>query len=152
MQAALAKHKEEKMALPMPTKRRSAFVQSPIDTCTPPGKRFLTLSGQLSKWFPIRNPLMPCLRRSNKIITVSLSFRHIFCIRGWGLTAQKGSSQCSASPEPAEPRLLDQPLRPKLLHFLVCFLHPLPWRAQDPATAPTRCFPVGWRTGPHTHR
>uniref|UniRef100_A0A668W3Z5 DMAP1-binding domain-containing protein n=1 Tax=Oreochromis aureus TaxID=47969 RepID=A0A668W3Z5_OREAU len=38
VQAALAKHKEEKMALPMPTKRRSAFVQSPIDTCTPPGK------------------------------------------------------------------------------------------------------------------
>lgn len=38
VQAALAKHKEEKMALPMPTKRRSAFVQSPIDTCTPPGE------------------------------------------------------------------------------------------------------------------
>lgn len=38
VQAALAKHKEEKMALPMPTKRRSAFVQSPIDNCTPPGK------------------------------------------------------------------------------------------------------------------
>uniref|UniRef100_A0A3Q3M265 Disco-interacting protein 2 homolog Ba n=1 Tax=Mastacembelus armatus TaxID=205130 RepID=A0A3Q3M265_9TELE len=36
VQAALAKHKEEKMALPMPTKRRSAFVQSPLDTCTPP--------------------------------------------------------------------------------------------------------------------
>uniref|UniRef100_A0A3B3CJV6 Disco-interacting protein 2 homolog Ba n=1 Tax=Oryzias melastigma TaxID=30732 RepID=A0A3B3CJV6_ORYME len=36
VQAALAKHKEEKMALPMPTKRRSAFVQSPIDGCTPP--------------------------------------------------------------------------------------------------------------------
>lgn len=38
VQAALAKHKEEKMALPMPTKRRSAFVQSPLDACTPPGK------------------------------------------------------------------------------------------------------------------
>lgn len=39
VQAALAKHKEEKMALPMPTKRRSAFVQSPLtDNCTPPGK------------------------------------------------------------------------------------------------------------------
>uniref|UniRef100_A0A8C7T8A1 Disco-interacting protein 2 homolog Ba n=1 Tax=Oncorhynchus mykiss TaxID=8022 RepID=A0A8C7T8A1_ONCMY len=36
VQAALAKHKEEKMALPMPTKRRSAFVQSPVDNCTPP--------------------------------------------------------------------------------------------------------------------
>uniref|UniRef100_A0A8B9L7N2 Disco-interacting protein 2 homolog Bb n=1 Tax=Astyanax mexicanus TaxID=7994 RepID=A0A8B9L7N2_ASTMX len=36
VQAALAKHKEEKMALPMPTKRRSTYVQSPIDNCTPP--------------------------------------------------------------------------------------------------------------------
>lgn len=36
VQAALAKHKEQKMALPMPTKRRSTFVQSPADTCTPP--------------------------------------------------------------------------------------------------------------------
>ncbi|XP_068416185.1 disco-interacting protein 2 homolog B isoform X2 [Eschrichtius robustus] len=36
VQAALAKHKEQKMALPMPTKRRSTFVQSPADACTPP--------------------------------------------------------------------------------------------------------------------
>lgn len=37
VQAALARHKEEKMALPMPTKRRSAFAQSPAEDCTPPG-------------------------------------------------------------------------------------------------------------------
>uniref|UniRef100_A0A8C8HVT2 DMAP1-binding domain-containing protein n=1 Tax=Oncorhynchus tshawytscha TaxID=74940 RepID=A0A8C8HVT2_ONCTS len=36
VQAALAKHKEEKMALPMPTKRRSTYVQSPVMNCTPP--------------------------------------------------------------------------------------------------------------------
>ncbi|XP_023209303.1 disco-interacting protein 2 homolog B-A-like isoform X3 [Xiphophorus maculatus] len=36
VQAALAKNKEEKMALPMPTKRRSTYVQSPIETRTPP--------------------------------------------------------------------------------------------------------------------
>nr|XP_033791975.1 disco-interacting protein 2 homolog B isoform X2 [Geotrypetes seraphini] len=36
VQAALAKHKEQKMALPMPTRRRSTFVQSPADACTPP--------------------------------------------------------------------------------------------------------------------
>uniref|UniRef100_A0A672JMD8 Disco-interacting protein 2 homolog Bb n=1 Tax=Salarias fasciatus TaxID=181472 RepID=A0A672JMD8_SALFA len=36
VQAALAKHKQEKMALPMPTKRRSTYVQSPINTRTPP--------------------------------------------------------------------------------------------------------------------
>uniref|UniRef100_A0A4W4FV58 DMAP1-binding domain-containing protein n=1 Tax=Electrophorus electricus TaxID=8005 RepID=A0A4W4FV58_ELEEL len=41
VQAALAKHKEEKMALPMPTKRRSTYVQSPIETCTPPGSHML---------------------------------------------------------------------------------------------------------------
>lgn len=45
VQAALAKHKEEKMALPMPTKRRSAFVQSPIDTCTPPGELKVQTNG-----------------------------------------------------------------------------------------------------------
>lgn len=39
VQAALAKHKEEKMALPMPTKRRSTYVPSPIETRTPPGRK-----------------------------------------------------------------------------------------------------------------
>lgn len=41
VQAALARHKEEKMALPMPTKRRSAFAQSPAEDCTPPGGSFI---------------------------------------------------------------------------------------------------------------
>ncbi|KAJ3602518.1 hypothetical protein NHX12_030272 [Muraenolepis orangiensis] len=36
VQAALAKHKEEKMALPMPTKRRSTYTPSPVETRTPP--------------------------------------------------------------------------------------------------------------------
>uniref|UniRef100_A0AAY4C7S8 DMAP1-binding domain-containing protein n=1 Tax=Denticeps clupeoides TaxID=299321 RepID=A0AAY4C7S8_9TELE len=36
VQAALAQHKEEKLALPMPTKRRSTYIQSPTDTHTPP--------------------------------------------------------------------------------------------------------------------
>lgn len=38
VQAALAKHKEQKMALPMPTKRRSAFVHAAVENCTPPGE------------------------------------------------------------------------------------------------------------------
>lgn len=38
VQAALAKHKEQKMALPMPTKRRSAFVHVAVENCTPPGE------------------------------------------------------------------------------------------------------------------
>lgn len=37
VQAALAKHKERKMAVPMPSKRRSLVVQSSMDAYTPPG-------------------------------------------------------------------------------------------------------------------
>ncbi|KAG9355194.1 hypothetical protein JZ751_000032 [Albula glossodonta] len=36
VQAALAKHKERKMAVPMPSKRRSLVVQTSMDTYTPP--------------------------------------------------------------------------------------------------------------------
>ncbi|XP_028328199.1 disco-interacting protein 2 homolog C isoform X2 [Gouania willdenowi] len=36
VQAALAKHKEKKMAVPMPSKRRSLVVQTSMDTYTPP--------------------------------------------------------------------------------------------------------------------
>lgn len=38
MQAALAKHKERKMAVPMPSKRRSLVVQTSMDAYTPPGE------------------------------------------------------------------------------------------------------------------
>uniref|UniRef100_A0A665XER6 Disco-interacting protein 2 homolog Ca n=1 Tax=Echeneis naucrates TaxID=173247 RepID=A0A665XER6_ECHNA len=37
VQAALAKHKERKMAVPMPSKRRSLVVQTSMDAYTPPG-------------------------------------------------------------------------------------------------------------------
>lgn len=78
--------------------------------------------------------------------------RHVFCIRGRGLASQEGSPQRRAGPEPAEPRLLDQPLRPKLVHVLVRLLHPLPWRAQEPAAAAAWRLPAGRRSGPHAHR
>lgn len=39
VQAALAKHKERKMAVPMPSKRRSLVVQTSMDAYTPPGER-----------------------------------------------------------------------------------------------------------------
>uniref|UniRef100_A0A8C6Q6F1 Disco-interacting protein 2 homolog Ca n=1 Tax=Nothobranchius furzeri TaxID=105023 RepID=A0A8C6Q6F1_NOTFU len=39
VQAALAKHKERKMAVPMPSKRRSLVVQTSMDAYTPPGKK-----------------------------------------------------------------------------------------------------------------
>uniref|UniRef100_A0AAX7VIK6 Disco-interacting protein 2 homolog Ca n=1 Tax=Astatotilapia calliptera TaxID=8154 RepID=A0AAX7VIK6_ASTCA len=44
VQAALAKHKERKMAVPMPSKRRSLVVQSSMDAYTPPGKGHTKLS------------------------------------------------------------------------------------------------------------
>lgn len=40
VQAALAKHKERKMAVPMPSKRRSLVVQTSMDAYTPPGEHF----------------------------------------------------------------------------------------------------------------
>ncbi|XP_072566946.1 disco-interacting protein 2 homolog C-like isoform X5 [Paramormyrops kingsleyae] len=43
VQAALAKHKERKMAVPMPSKRRSLVVQSSMDAYTPPGERHVTI-------------------------------------------------------------------------------------------------------------
>uniref|UniRef100_A0A8C6Q6B9 Disco-interacting protein 2 homolog Ca n=1 Tax=Nothobranchius furzeri TaxID=105023 RepID=A0A8C6Q6B9_NOTFU len=45
VQAALAKHKERKMAVPMPSKRRSLVVQTSMDAYTPPGKK-LKASGE----------------------------------------------------------------------------------------------------------
>lgn len=38
VQAALAKHKERKVAVPMPSKRRSLVVQTSMDAYTPPGE------------------------------------------------------------------------------------------------------------------
>uniref|UniRef100_A0A8C9U2F7 Disco interacting C n=1 Tax=Scleropages formosus TaxID=113540 RepID=A0A8C9U2F7_SCLFO len=45
VQAALAKHKERKMAVPMPSKRRSLVVQTSMDAYTPPGKQCTTTRG-----------------------------------------------------------------------------------------------------------
>uniref|UniRef100_A0A8C9TEG4 Disco-interacting protein 2 homolog C n=1 Tax=Scleropages formosus TaxID=113540 RepID=A0A8C9TEG4_SCLFO len=45
VQAALAKHKERKMAVPMPSKRRSLVVQTSMDAYTPPGE-----PGNLTGW------------------------------------------------------------------------------------------------------
>uniref|UniRef100_A0AAQ4PV34 Disco interacting C n=1 Tax=Gasterosteus aculeatus aculeatus TaxID=481459 RepID=A0AAQ4PV34_GASAC len=44
VQAALAKHKERKMAVPMPSKRRSLVVQTSMDAYTPPGTRAADLT------------------------------------------------------------------------------------------------------------
>ncbi|XP_036375320.1 disco-interacting protein 2 homolog C isoform X4 [Megalops cyprinoides] len=41
VQAALAKHKERKMAVPMPSKRRSLVVQTSMEAYTPPGEEHI---------------------------------------------------------------------------------------------------------------
>uniref|UniRef100_A0A8D0B0K4 Disco interacting C n=1 Tax=Sander lucioperca TaxID=283035 RepID=A0A8D0B0K4_SANLU len=46
VQAALAKHKERKMAVPMPSKRRSLVVQTSMDAYTPPGTESISLLSQ----------------------------------------------------------------------------------------------------------
>ncbi|KAI4797250.1 hypothetical protein KUCAC02_025224, partial [Chaenocephalus aceratus] len=43
VQAALAKHKERKLAVPMPSKRRSLVVQTSMDAYTPPGTETYSL-------------------------------------------------------------------------------------------------------------
>ncbi|KAM7379786.1 hypothetical protein PAMP_005312 [Pampus punctatissimus] len=47
VQAALAKHKERKMAVPMPSKRRSLVVQTSMDAYTPPGRERNALFSQV---------------------------------------------------------------------------------------------------------
>lgn len=47
VQAALAKHKERKMAVPMPSKRRSLVVQTSMDAYTPPGMGPATFSQEI---------------------------------------------------------------------------------------------------------
>uniref|UniRef100_A0A8C5UT31 Disco interacting C n=1 Tax=Microcebus murinus TaxID=30608 RepID=A0A8C5UT31_MICMU len=51
VQAALAKHKERKMAVPMPSKRRSLVVQTSMDAYTPPGEPRGPLPASCTCWF-----------------------------------------------------------------------------------------------------
>ncbi|MEQ2233330.1 DIP2 disco-interacting protein 2 C [Ilyodon furcidens] len=51
VQAALAKHKERKMAVPMPSKRRSLVVQTSMDAYTPPGGKLVPCDTLKSKLF-----------------------------------------------------------------------------------------------------
>lgn len=74
VQAALAKHKEEKMALPMPTKRRSTYVQSPIETRTPPGR---------SPYVGLRHFKIILSQRSKSAANLLVSFLfRLFIVRG----------------------------------------------------------------------
>ncbi|KAK5920034.1 hypothetical protein CgunFtcFv8_023877 [Champsocephalus gunnari] len=49
VQAALAKHKERKLAVPMPSKRRSLVVQTSMDAYTPPGTETYSLFSRSEK-------------------------------------------------------------------------------------------------------
>lgn len=57
VQAALAKHKERKMAVPMPSKRRSLVVQTSMDAYTPPGMEPNT-GLQQTKLYKIITPII----------------------------------------------------------------------------------------------
>uniref|UniRef100_A0A452UL70 Disco interacting protein 2 homolog C n=1 Tax=Ursus maritimus TaxID=29073 RepID=A0A452UL70_URSMA len=50
VQAALAKHKERKMAVPMPSKRRSLVVQTSMDAYTPPGEQRARCPINMEHW------------------------------------------------------------------------------------------------------
>ncbi|XP_075708036.1 disco-interacting protein 2 homolog B isoform X1 [Rhinoderma darwinii] len=73
VQAALAKHKEQKMALPMPTKRRSTFVQSPADACTPPDTSSASEDeGSLRRQAALSAVLNQCLQNTDSWINKSI--------------------------------------------------------------------------------
>uniref|UniRef100_A0A8C9TAD4 Disco interacting B n=1 Tax=Scleropages formosus TaxID=113540 RepID=A0A8C9TAD4_SCLFO len=73
VQAALAKHKEQKMALPMPTKRRSAFVHSSVENCTPPDTSSASEDeGSLRRRAALRAALAQTLQSPDSWISRSL--------------------------------------------------------------------------------
>lgn len=129
VQAALAKHKEEKMALPMPTKRRSTYVQSPIEARTPPGK--------------IQGSCTPTLKTEDEFLKWSVPFcfsRLVLRFWRWDVRTQTVFScrpPTSGQHQLAEPGLLDQPLRPGLLYVLLCLVHAVARgsQASEPAAA-----------------
>ena len=52
VQAALAKHKERKMAVPMPSKHRSLVVQTSMEAYTPPGEEHVGRQGNVTAGTP----------------------------------------------------------------------------------------------------
>ena len=63
VQAALAKHKERKMAVPMPSKRRSLVVQTSMDAYTPPGEHLCVFYENLKNGSLCYYELIICLHR-----------------------------------------------------------------------------------------
>lgn len=63
VQAALAKHKERKMAVPMPSKRRSLVVQTSMDAYTPPGEHLSVFYENFKNGSLCCYELVMCLHR-----------------------------------------------------------------------------------------
>lgn len=87
VQAALAKHKERKMAVPMPSKRRSLVVQTSMDTYTPPGTQVQVnedetwrlehlglVSGQIGVVLDKTGPVVHVIRSRTAFLWCSLMF------------------------------------------------------------------------------
>lgn len=113
------------MALPMPTKRRSTYVPSPIDTRTPPGQ---TVKPRLCAGAP-----------QDSLHALLSPFRLLVGVRGRVGGAEAvlgGRSLVSGQSQPTEPRILVEPLRPGLLHLLLGLLHAVPRRGQAAASEP----------------
>lgn len=126
VQAALAKHKEEKMALPMPTKRRSTYVPSPIETRTPPGRK------------RARNVPQGARSAGAEANLCSFSRRLVVRIRRRVVGAQAvvGDRAAFGQRQPAQSGRVDQPHLSGLLHLLLCLIHAVPRRGQASASAP----------------
>uniref|UniRef100_A0A668V7T6 DMAP1-binding domain-containing protein n=1 Tax=Oreochromis aureus TaxID=47969 RepID=A0A668V7T6_OREAU len=85
VQAALAKHKERKMAVPMPSKRRSLVVQSSMDAYTPPdfalmccvvSKKDLRVLARSFRLMPLlKTPLPSCSSHAGLLSHLSLRRR-----------------------------------------------------------------------------
>lgn len=115
----------------MPTKRRSTYVQSPIATRTPPGRTGRRTVLQIG--------LQPGGSRAGLFILCSFFLRLLIRFWRWDGCVQTvigGRSSASCQSKPAEPRLLDQPHCPGLLHLLLGLFHPVPRRGQATASEP----------------
>lgn len=75
--------------------------------------------------------------------------RHVVCIWGRRVSAQTtGRSECGSRSESAEFRVLDQPLNPGIVHFVLRLVYLVSWRRQQ-EPHPER---TGRRARTHPHR
>uniref|UniRef100_A0AAQ4S9D9 Disco-interacting protein 2 homolog Bb n=1 Tax=Gasterosteus aculeatus aculeatus TaxID=481459 RepID=A0AAQ4S9D9_GASAC len=151
VQAALAKHKEEKMALPMPTKRRSTYVPSPIETRTPPdsssGSEDETSARRQSSVVPTSLVVNPNLQSPdswiNRTVQGSSTSSSASSTLSHGEAKPQPQSQPKSQPQPQykpqyqplyqphyQPQL--QPQHQPQMTSLICYIHALPLTVPQP--------------------